>query len=42
MEGREWVDGYFPLWVAEVLDLNAWEMGILPYAVAYGQVRQPP
>jgi hypothetical protein len=41
-EGREWVDGHFPRWVAEVLDLNAWEMGILAYAVAYGQVRQPP
>lgn len=42
MEGREWVDGCFPRWVAEVLDLSAWEMGILAYAVAYGQVRRPP
>jgi hypothetical protein len=42
MEGREWVNGYFPRWVAEVLDLSAWEMGILAHAVAYGQVRHPP
>jgi hypothetical protein len=42
MEGREWVDGNFPGWVAEALDLSAWEMGILAYAVAYGQVRRPP
>jgi hypothetical protein len=42
MEGREWVDGDFPRWVAEALDLGAWEMGVLAYAVAYGQVRQPP
>jgi hypothetical protein len=42
MEGREWVDGNFPRWVSEALDLSAWEMGVLAYAVAYGQVRQPP
>jgi hypothetical protein len=42
VEGREWVDGHFPGWVAEALDLSAWEMGILAYAVAYGQVHQPP
>jgi len=42
MEGREWVDGNFPRWVAETLDLSAQEMGILAYAVAYGQIRQPP
>jgi hypothetical protein len=42
MEGKEWVDGNFPRWVAEVLDLTAQEMGILAYAVAYGQVRRPP
>jgi hypothetical protein len=41
MEGREWVDGCFPRWVAEVLDLSAWEMGILARAVAYGQIRRP-
>jgi hypothetical protein len=42
MEGREWVDGRFPRWVAEVLGLSAWEMGILAHAVAYGQYRHPP
>jgi hypothetical protein len=42
MEGDEWVDGYFPGWVAEVLDLDAAEMGALAYAVAYGQAEYPP
>jgi hypothetical protein len=42
VEGGEWVDGHFPLWVAEALDLSPWEMGILAYAVAYSQVRQSP
>lgn len=42
MEGYEWVDGYFPGWVAEVLDLDAGEMGALARAVAYGQVEHPP
>jgi len=42
VEGRKWVDGRFPRRVAEVLDLSAWEMGVLAYAVAYRQVRQPP
>jgi len=42
IEGREWVDNYFPRQVAEALDLNAWEMGLLAHAVAYGQIRQPP
>jgi hypothetical protein len=42
MTGADWVDGRFPGWVAEVLDLSVWEMGILAYAVAYGQERQPP
>jgi hypothetical protein len=41
MEGREWVDGRFPRWVAQALDLSAWEMGILARAVAYGQIRRP-
>jgi hypothetical protein len=41
MEGREWVDGRFPGWVAEALDLDAEEMGTLAYAVAYGQVLPP-
>jgi len=42
MEGRKWVDGHFPGWVAKALDLSAWEMGVLAYAVAYGQVCRPP
>lgn len=42
MEGYEWVDGHFPRWVAEVLGLDTEEMGILAYAVAYGQVEHPP
>lgn len=42
MEGEEWVDGYFPGWVAEVLDLDAEKMGILAHAVAYGQTEYPP
>ncbi len=42
MEGDEWVDGYFPLWVAEVLDLEAGEMSALAHAVAYGQTEYPP
>lgn len=42
MEGHEWVDGYFPGWVAEVLDLDAEEMGALANAVAYGQAEYPP
>jgi hypothetical protein len=29
-------------WVAEALELSAWDMGLLAYAVAYGQVHQPP
>ncbi|MGF1471713.1 MAG: hypothetical protein ACFB50_08240 [Rubrobacteraceae bacterium] len=41
MEGREWVDASFPRWIAEGLDLNAWEMGLLAHAVAYGQVHPP-
>lgn len=41
MEGREWVDGYFPHWIAEVLDLDVWEMGLLAHAVAYGQIHPP-
>lgn len=42
MEGDEWVDGHFPRWVAEVLDLDAEEMGALAHAVAYGQTEHPP
>jgi hypothetical protein len=42
MEGDEWVDAYFPGWVAEVLDLDAEEMGALAHAVAYGQAEYPP
>jgi hypothetical protein len=42
MEGDEWVDGHFPRWVAEVLDLDAEEMGVLAHAVAYGQAEYPP
>lgn len=41
MEGREWVDACFPRWVAEVLDLDVWEMGLLAHAVAYGQIHSP-
>lgn len=42
MEGDEWVDGHFPIWVAEVLGLDTEEMGALARAVAYGQVEHPP
>lgn len=42
MEGGEWVDGHFPGWVAEVLDLDAEELGALAHAVAYGQAEYPP
>lgn len=42
MEGDEWVDGYFPRWVAEVLNLDAEEMGAFAHAVAYGQDEYPP
>ena len=42
MEGDEWVDGYFSGRVAEVLNLNAEEMGVLARAVAYGQTEHPP
>jgi hypothetical protein len=42
MEGDEWVDGRFPGWVVEVLDLDPEEIGILANAVAYGQVRSVP
>ncbi len=42
MTGEKWVDGYFPGRVAEVLDLDAEEMGALALAVAYGQAEYPP
>ncbi len=42
MEGKEWVHSYFPGWVAQVLDLDAEEMGALAHAVAYGQTEYPP
>jgi hypothetical protein len=39
MEGAKWVSEHLPSRAAEVLGLDAEEMGILAYAVAYGQVR---